>query len=1294
MRLMEKSAQIAGITVCLLFSPFLVSAQQTTFQPFNTQGDNLIHVTTADFDAVGAKDYVVGMSIEGKVMAFQRPDLIVDPASATNRLWEYQTPCSFNIMIDAGDAVTNSPGDEILIPGTDGHLRIVSSSGALLQDWTISAGVLYCVDVGITTGGATRIIAGGADGHIYILDENGIVLSNSRPASWGVIRRVVVGNYDGIGGDEVIAFYDNNAFSGGNSLTVIDLDTLAQPAYWGATGLVVNDVQQSMGWTDKQLPHAYDMDGDGDDELVGHWGVLHPENGAGTHVLSTMLTTGERLRKKEEYTDVYDETDTGKYLLQQGVPGNFRDWSAWPGPEMFTLYGDDLYLVDYDLTESANNRFRVKDYGYAHTLYHFTDGTRLESRSGGLDKMVLAGPPNGDDHFYVVGFNSNDWKSQAKTIDGNGVLGTVRDSLDDLEADIDTFSGTVAQAGNPIWYIDYFASWLGTWDKTDPGQVASRADGVVAAMDSWTDDLFGTGYEPQRVYLTASLSPAANGTTVQPAATNGLENVAAALAQRGAHFCLNIGKGPNLYIDPDHLADIFEASIYDGHCYMMARTKELSEAHDIDSYKPHMDAVIARAASLGVAPPKIMICTKGAVFSTMTPTQASTYFPAYKDVFVPGVENSNVSDLDWSFAERAGLWLNGDVESWGCNSIGDNLTPNRVTEFGGMRNGHVVLRHLLSQYALGADVYRITSIQGKTNPLYERDGTGPEYSSAYRQGIFNFLKLVEAGIYPNTPHRSQLKGVSPVAAALYQPNYTRLRQLTYNHNYKDYAAPTQDYVINHLACWEAYRDVPDVDLTAIMLNNTRRWENLLPTSPCGFVPVIPYADRAELESNTWCNRAFQTDGDSWDEFGSLMIARDTITAELVAQRTNMLFYTDGECFWQVTENQADPDTLFVVLMDSNTLTPTDRTVQFTKGAATGAWLVYDQFGSQTEPMAMLGTAGESVEVNIPAGSVRMLVLKKLQPITSSVLGIAWDGKEAPALSIYGVNGVITPSGRGIDGNASSNDGTFGDAYSGAVSGNGAYKVTGAEHNGNRSRISVAITNGTGAAVQLESLLFDYSRWYSDSPTNISVSYLSGDLAATNNTLLATFTSSDILGKTADYDDFNVAVTNLPDFTLGHAEHAVFRLEASGAIGSSTSGAFDNVGLVIAGASGYDAWAASFGLYFSNAWKTADLEPDGLDNWTEYVFGGNPTNNDASAILPAFGIEGGWMDYIYRRRSDYLARGLNYTVEVTTNLVSGTWSSSGVIDVGHGSVDAEMDSVTNRVSTDEEPEQFIRLQVSE
>ncbi|MDF7824894.1 WD40 repeat domain-containing protein [Pontiellaceae bacterium B12227] len=127
---------------------------------------------------------------------------------------------------------------------------------------------------------------------------------------------------------------------------------------------------------------------------------------------------------------------------------------------------------------------------------------------------------------------------------------------------------------------------------------------------------------------------------------------------------------------------------------------------------------------------------------------------------------------------------------------------------------------------------------------------------------------------------------------------------------------------------------------------------------------------------------------------------------------------------------------------------------------------------------------------------------------------------------------------------------------------------------------------------------------------------------------------------------------------------------------------------------YMDWLAEHELSGFDAWESADLEPDGLNNWTEYALGGNPDLNDAEKVLPMFGenMGGGSASYVYRRRNDYQARGLVYTVEATTNLISNLWNSNGVVGAGFGAIDAEMDSVTNRVSTEELPEQFIRLRV--
>lgn len=1280
------------------------------FVPYNTQGRNLIHVRTADFDGVGAKDYVVGMTVGEKLVAFDRPDTVTDPAADHER-WQVDLP-NFAIMIETGDIDQNGGAEEVLVPGTDGHLRIFDKDGSPRGDWSISAGALYCVGVGKTTNGDARIITGGVDGNLYFYDQTGAQTGTVRPEQVGIIRRLAVGNFDGIGGDEVVVFYSRRGFAAYRYIEVYDLDTLARPTYWDLTAPMEDDVayiyaSPGMGWTDKQTAWVYDMDGDGDDDVVANWGVMHPENGGTNTILSAAMPDGEKLYLSE-YENFAETTPTTKYLLQQGVPGNFRD--DMTHGEMFTLYGDDLYLVDYDVSRSVNaDRFRPVGYSYAHTLYHFTDGARLEDRNGGVDRMVLAGPANGDDHFYVVNLANDFWKEDAKYIDGNGVLGAVRETLHGLEDDIDTFTGTVATTGKPIYYINYFRTYLG-WPMT-PENIESHADDALAAMQEARDRLGGTpGYSPERVRFVSSMF----GTKVwgvgahstDPDITpEGVRDFCAALAQRGVHFCVSLGHHDIVHMSPTNLADCFEVSVVDGECYLMGLTGEQESPDYVDAYKPHMDAVIARAqqmsANLGytVEPPRLVMTSKGPIFSAMSPAQAGTWFPAYKKVFTPGIECSNNTLPEFSYAEQVGLWLNGDVDGWCSSLIGDNLTANRIAEWGGVRNGHVVLRHMLSQYSLGADVFRVTSIVNEENPLYERgDTTDPEldYSNPYRQGVWNFLKLVEAGVYPNGPDRNQLKGISPVAAAMPTPNRSALQLNAIKHDFTRYASDQRPYtyVLNGLSCWDAYTEVPDFDITAILHNTERRWDNLLPTSHCGFVPVVPHASRSAVEAHAWCDRAYETDVDSWAEFGDLDSARDAITAELMAQRTNMLFYVDGECFWQVTENKNDPNTLFALMLDNDVLTPTARTVELRKGEMEGVWDVYDQLESPSTPLGTLSSNTGAISVDIPAGSVRILVLKRQLPIDAVVMGIAWDGATTPALAIYGINGEVVPSHQGIRDGAGCLDGYFGTdtGLSGAsAEPNGAYQIKDYDDGPAAGWIGVAITNNTGSTLQLETLHFDFGRWYAESPSDVTVLYRSGDLAETDGTVLGSFSTTTLTGWIrGDYDDYTVALTNLADRGLAPGEHAVFELRAT--VGTTSSSGFDNIAFEISGLGNYDSWAAGHGLYAADTDKTIDLESDGLDNWTEYLMGGDPMVDDADAVLPRFGMnsERDAMEYVYHRRRDYQARGLTYQLESTTNLISGAWSEDNVVETGVGYFNVESDSVTNRIPATVYPEQYIRL----
>jgi hypothetical protein len=297
-----------------------------------------------------------------------------------------------------------------------------------------------------------------------------------------------------------------------------------------------------------------------------------------------------------------------------------------------------------------------------------------------------------------------------------------------------------------------------------------------------------------------------------------------------------------------------------------------------------------------------------------------------------------------------------------------------------------------------------------------------------------------------------------------------------NHAWSTYAPQPEQYVVNGLECWHAYSNVPDYDLTAIVHGSTRRWDSLFPHSPAGFVPLVPFATRQMLEEqHAWCNRSFETDLNTWAEFGSdLERARDVISAQLVGKRdANAFLIVEaaeslssasapcnhqcdddsscinascpscinagqpsatcgpapsasradvhgiriaaadvdvganaseedevGKCFWQLVAGNEARDTLFLLLMDPGALDPRERRVSLRLGGGSarrdagaehhthglGAegktkalplmYDVFDQFGSQTVPVARLSTSASSATITVPAGSARFLTLRK------------------------------------------------------------------------------------------------------------------------------------------------------------------------------------------------------------------------------------------------------------------------------------------------------------------------------
>ncbi|WP_378924107.1 hypothetical protein [Pelagicoccus mobilis] len=110
---------------------------------------------------------------------------------------------------------------------------------------------------------------------------------------------------------------------------------------------------------------------------------------------------------------------------------------------------------------------------------------------------------------------------------------------------------------------------------------------------------------------------------------------------------------------------------------------------------------------------------------------------------------------------------------------------------------------------------------------------------------------------------------------------------------------------------------------------------------------------------------------------------------------------------------------------------------------------------------------------------------------------------------------------------------------------------------------------------------------------------------------------------------------------------------------------------------------------------SDSDGDGMDNRTEYFFGGNPTLADASEIRPHFRMvqdeEKDWIELVYRKRSN-AQLGLEYSIESSATLTD--WKHIGIVNQDTEVINGEINAVTSRVSMEEQPARFLRLQLME
>ncbi|HKL21377.1 MAG TPA: hypothetical protein VJ904_06195, partial [Tichowtungia sp.] len=234
-------------------------------------------------------------------------------------------------------------------------------------------------------------------------------------------------------------------------------------------------------------------------------------------------------------------------------------------------------------------------------------------------------------------------------------------------------------------------------------------------------------------------------------------------------------------------------------------------------------------------------------------------------------------------------------------------------------------------------------------------------------------------------------------------------------------------------------------------------------------------------------------------------------------------------------------------------------------------------------------------------------------------------------------------------------------------------------------IADGINNENGTTVGLPST--DASGAYNeDSWVGTTLKY-TADIVFINDLIDLTFTFTDQDGV-EDTLNAQVYAANYPGTYFGFAT----KLRNRGDPGSNRDDPpvldYKSFSFVDNALQGYELWASIYGVGDA----TNDDDGDGLNNLTEYGLGGNPTNALDQGTPPFLSVSGSEILYVHPQRSD--DDSLVYTVETTTNLMSGIWTDQGVVIAAGTNVTGEtLDFVTNEVDMDD-PEKFIRLKMEQ
>lgn len=785
--------------------------------------------------------------------------------------------------------------DEVLVASGDGSLYAYDQDGTLLWRFESKA-PLYQVCTARDRNGATVILTGGVEQVLFALSPKGVVLN--RLETKHCIRHLRAGDVLGNGGDSLAMATASSGLSGSLRLFLIDPQSLAvvwEKAIPSGSGIHAGKRFFSM------LVDDLDKDGKAEVLMGGGW----KENGS----LQAFNHKGDLLFSK----------DNRKI---PNIPYRMSLLRKITLPNDSFIIGHFGHLLIVYETDGRLREIIAGPYSFADSCFDPESHT-----------LFMGGAVSGGTEIYAYRLDRAGWQKAYATQKPHGRLREIEANLATLKRQIDAFKApsyqpapkntlaiTRTEVSDDFRHVAFARSITLTQKVDDPKALWCRERDRRMPYKQTAEEL---------VKLIAEKEAAGENTLIWAGHGNAV------------YFPLSTFE-KLLQAGPRHLKGFVFAEM-EG---IEAHTQEIVET------------IILPLAELCLRHGKIIFFRNKNIFWNGT-----CYLPMwskvllndkYREVFVPGLEETNCRSQELSLAARIGLWQARCFARWACRTVTDDANFTRMHEWEGQQVLTHHLRTLVATSSMGAS-------------LFLSDIHAGERTAALFGQLLPFYLMLEKGIL-QIPDPDRLLSCSDFALAMHSPpseSYLRHGMNGHRFNFPEDQNPPM--VFNRLDSYWGGSVLPDYDFSAYAMNVRQRTCNFLPELPFGLVPIVPTG----AANGGRFRHTLVTDGVHFlDAEGKRHTASEykaKVQEALKAAAAKLPVLVSGKATWSAV--RLDERHLRITLVDPGFLDPAARSVEILFQHVAPTTCVDILSGE------FLKHEADKLKVTIPAGLFRIIDLE-------------------------------------------------------------------------------------------------------------------------------------------------------------------------------------------------------------------------------------------------------------------------------------------------------------------------------